>query len=126
MSSESPSAAGPTAGPTGRRPPIAERSPFGRNFTVDEEGKIVGRDQSGNVIYDESGVAGFDSALRKLVAQSPYRDIITRGSKATGSGSSPGGAGPSGGRKTMTRSDFEKLPPLEKQKCVREGYTFTD
>lgn len=103
------------------------RELFGRNFSVDEDGKIVGHDQSGNVIYDESGVAGFDSALRRLVAASPYKDLITRGSRASGSGSSPGGAGGgSGGTKTMTRSDFEQLPPLEKQKRVREGYTFTD
>lgn len=95
---------------------------FARHFSVDNDGKLVAKDAAGNVIYDENGPAGFDAAMRKIVAQSPYADFVRKGSRATGSGSQGGSSGQANG-KVVSRAEFDRMPPAERAKFFREGGT---
>lgn len=81
---------------------------FAKNFSVDENGSIVGKDSAGNVIYDESGPAGFDVALRKIVSASPHRAFIVKGSDKSGSGATP--TGQNNGR----QNNLENMSSVEK------------
>lgn len=98
---------------------------FGRHFAL-KDGRVVATDTAGNVIYSDANageVAGFDEALSKLVQAYPHRDRIMKGTGASG-----GGAGPSngtGGKKTMTRAQFEALAPMAQMAAAKEA-TITD
>lgn len=86
---------------------------FGQNFKV-EDGKIVGYDGGGNKIYSRASagdLAGFDEALETLVSAYPYRDDILKSGRQGGSGAGQSG---SGGGKTISRAEFEKLAPQDK------------
>lgn len=100
---------------------------FGKHFEV-EDGKIVATDSNGNKIYSRSNpgeVAGFDEALEILVDQYPHKEHILRGSGGSGSGSKNGNGG-GGGGKTLSRAEFDKLPPAEKAAKMGEGFVVTD
>lgn len=99
--------------------PAMTKELFGKNFSVGDDGRLVAKNAAGNIIYDNDGPAGFDSALRQLVAQSPYRDHVLKGSPASGSGTQAGNGG--GGANTLSRAAFDKLPPEQKAKFCAEG-----
>ena len=95
--------------------PAMAKDLFAKHFSVNEQGVIVAKDSGGNIVYDEKGPAGFDSALRTLVASSPYKDFVLKGNPANGSGAKAGGAG--------THIDWNKLSPAERLAKAREaGY----
>ncbi len=107
--------------------PAMVKELFSKNFSVDETGRIIATGPDGNTIYDENGPAGFESALRKLVTGSPYKDFVLKGSTARGSGASAGGGRNSnGGKPVMSRGDFEKLDPLGKSDFFKKGGTIQD
>ena len=58
---------------------------LGGNFKV-KEGKVVGVDTEGNIIYSENGIAEFDDAIAKLAELSPHKGVLLKGSNANGSG----------------------------------------
>ena len=62
---------------------------FAKHFSI-EDGKLVAKDDTGNIIYDENGPAGFETAMRKLVSVSSYKSFLLKGSGAKGSGATPG------------------------------------
>lgn len=101
---------------------------FAKNFSVNDEGKIVATGSDGRVVYDQDGPAGFESALRQLVAASPYKDFVLKGNRANGSGANPGGnsGGNGQGHKQMTRAEFDKLDPVTKAQRMRDGYTLVE
>lgn len=90
------------------------RSMFGNRFKV-EDGKIVAYDADGQVLYSDRNMmapASFDEALEKTIGEYKYKDSILKAPDAAGSGS--GGAGGSRGRgRSITRSQFEALPPAQ-------------
>jgi len=96
---------------------------FASRFSVNDEGKIVGTDAKGEIIYDEQGVASFDNALRKMVAESPYKDFLVKGSPANGSGTTPGGNNPSNQQNSATREAVDKMTPVERAEFFRKGGT---
>lgn len=99
---------------------------FGSAFAI-EDGKIVAKDASGNKIFSRSRpgeVADFDEALEVLVDQYPYRDQILKGTGASGGGAGGGKPG-AGGKKTMTRAQFDALDPSDKVAAVKDA-TITD
>lgn len=100
---------------------------FSRFFSVSDEGKIVAVGHDGNVIYDDTGPAGFESALRKLVTDSPYKDIVLRGNNATGSGANPGSNGArTAGQAVMRRSEFDSKTPQQKADLMLKGLKIVD
>lgn len=95
--------------------PVMAKDLFGRHFSVNEQGAIVATDTDGNIVYNEKGPADFDSALRTLVASSPYKDYVLKGNPASGSGAKTGNAG--------SHTDWSKLTPAERLAKAREaGY----
>lgn len=96
---------------------------FGQAFKI-EDGKTVAYDQHGNKIYSRERpgeLADFDEALSSLVEQYPYRDHILKGSGANGGGAPAGGSGGGlGGKKTITRSQFEGLSPAEQKAAATD------
>jgi hypothetical protein len=98
---------------------------FGSHFKL-EDGKMVAVDAAGNRIYSRARpgeLADFDEALEVLVDQYPYKANILKGTGQSGSGVSP--QGQSGGKRTLTRAQFDALPPAEKVKVATEA-TITD
>lgn len=96
-------------------PPDMVQATFARSF-VFKDGQISPVDANGQPIYSDSNpgnVASFDEALEKIVQQYPYRDSILKGSGHSGSGTETPGEG---GKRTITRKQFESLPPDQQQK----------
>ena len=95
---------------------------FGHSFLIEEGNKIVGLDTKGERIFSRGRpgeIATFDEALETLVEDYPYRDTIVKGSGASGSGAG-GSARTVGGKKTMTRMQFDGLDPASKMAAVKD------
>lgn len=95
---------------------------FGSHFKV-EDGKMVAVDAAGNRIFSRARpgeLADFDEALEVLVDQYPYKANILKGSGQSGSGA-PGSQGQGGGKRTLTRAQFDALPAGEKAKAATEA-----
>lgn len=101
-------------------PPDIAEARFGGAFAV-EAGRLVARDTFGNTIMSRSRmgeVADFDEAIEVLVANYPHRAAILKASGASGGGSQS--SRHTGGRRTVTRAQFDSMAPLERVKIVRE------
>jgi hypothetical protein len=104
---------------------------FGKNFKV-EDGKLVAVDAQGNKIFSRARpgeMADFDEALGSLVEQYAHRDHILKASGASGGGASAsaGSNGNGNGNKSMTRSAFSQLPPMEQMKAAKTpGFALTE
>ncbi|MDF7789589.1 hypothetical protein CG435_10815 [Pantoea ananatis] len=86
---------------------------FGSAFSL-EDGRIVAKDPSGNKIYSRSSpgeLAGFDEALEIIVDGYSHKEHILKGSGASGSGAH--GSQSVGGKRTVTRAQFDALPQPE-------------
>ena len=93
---------------------------FGKSFTI-EEGRIVAKDSNGNKLYSAANpgeLASFDEALSMIVNQYSNRDHILKGAGASGGGASSSAS--TGGKKSLTRTQFDALPALEKATMARE------
>lgn len=97
---------------------------FGDRFKVDG-GKLIPMDQNGNPIFSATRHgehADFEEALQVMISAYPNRDMILKGSGASGGGAQGGKGG--GGAKSYTRAQFEALDPGAKataSKEIREG-----
>lgn len=102
------------------------QSRFGTSFKI-EDGNVVAYDQSGNKIYSRSKpgeIAEFDEALEFLIDNYPQKDHILKAS-----GNQGGGAHQSqhqAGQKTMKRTAFDALNPIERQTALKDGVQITD
>ena len=95
---------------------------FGNSFIIEEGNKVVGKNAAGERIFSRTRpgeIADFDEALEALVEDYPYRDSILKGSGASGSGAG-GSTRTVGGKKTMTRVQFDGLGPAEKMAAVKD------
>jgi hypothetical protein len=100
---------------------------FGKHFTL-EDGKVVAKDANGNKLYSQAnpGVyADFDEAIGMLVDQYPHKDHILKGSGASGSGASSSVAA-GGGKRSITRAQFDALDPQSKASEIKGGTVVTD
>lgn len=100
---------------------------FGQHFKM-ESGKMVATDANGNKIFSPARpgeLADFDEALGVLVEQYPYKANILKGAQASGGGASGGQGGQGGGKRTLTRAQFDALPAADKAKAAAEA-TITD
>ncbi len=99
---------------------------FGDRFKV-ENGKLMPLDGSGNPIFSATRHgehADFEEAISVMVSQYPNKDMILKGTGASGGGAQQGGGG--GGGKQMSRAQFSKLSPTEQHATVKSGTTITD
>lgn len=100
---------------------------FGSRFKVEGD-KVVGYDASGNKLYSRSrpgDLADFDEALEMLVDAYPFKDHILSAPAASGSGASQSHAAV-GGRKTVTRAQFDQMPQMERASFAKAGGAVVD
>jgi hypothetical protein len=100
---------------------------FGKHFVL-EEGKVIAKDSAGNKIYSPTNpgeLANFDEAIGVLVDAYPNKDHILKGSGAQGSGASTSVAA-SGGKKTITRSQFDGMDAQSKAATITAGTVVSD
>ena len=99
------------------------KSGFNQYFSI-EEGNVIAKDASGNVIYsdeDPGTPANFDEAMKKLVYASPHRDHLLKGAGSTGTGA-PGSTGSTkSSGKTITREEFGKLDHSARADLMSKG-----
>jgi len=104
------------------------RKTFGDNFKT-EDGNIVAYDSSGNKIYSQKNMgqlAGFDEAVEIIVGNYPSKDQILKDAAHSGSGNG-GQGGQRGGGVHISRSDFDKLGPVQQAEIAMKGeITITD
>lgn len=100
---------------------------FGDRFKVDG-GKLVPLDQSGNPIFSATRHgehADFDEALQVMVGQYANKEMILKGSGASGGGAGTNKGG-SGGAKEIPRSQFFAMAPQAQAEAIKGGAVVTD
>lgn len=100
---------------------------FGDRFKVDG-GKLVPLDQAGNPIFsatNHGNHADFDEAIQVMVGQYANKDMILKGSGASGGGAG-GGNGGGGGGKQIPRSQFFGMSPQAQADAIKGGAVVTD
>ncbi len=93
-----------------------------KHVVLDKDGKIVFNDKAGNRIMSKKNIgehADAEEALALIVDAHPQRDTILRAENHGGSGNNGAGGGDGRGRK-MSRSEFEKLPPMEQAEMAKQ------
>lgn len=99
------------------------KSLFGQHFKV-EDGKLVAYGADGNKLYSPTRhgqLADADEAIELLVSSYPHKEAILAGSQHSGGGTPPGGQGGQGGKRTLTREQFEALPPAERMTAAKDA-----
>lgn len=95
---------------------LLETSKF---FKLTDDNKIVVLDEDGDPTGD-TPEKFFKEVYRER------RPKFYQATGAAGSGATPGAKAGANGRKTMARATFEKLPPVDQMKFVRDGGTIHD
>lgn len=98
---------------------------FGQNFKI-EDGKVVAYNPDGSKVYSRTKpgeLADFDEAMEALVERYPQKDHIL---KAVGGGGGSQQSQHNAGQKTMKRSQFDSLPPIEQRSALAEKVTIID
>jgi len=88
---------------------------FGNRFKI-VDGKTVAVDANGQQIYSRTRhgePADFEEALEIMVDGYPHKASILKGSGASGSGAKDSGNQGAGGKKTITRAQFDAMSPIE-------------
>lgn len=105
-------------------PPEMFQATFRDRFKV-EDGKVVAYGADGNPIASKKHIgenAAFDEALELMVDNYKHKDSILKAVDAGGSGS--GGAGGARGRaRSISRADFESMPPPQQQEFAAKMST---
>lgn len=95
---------------------------FRGNLKVAEDGSVEAYDKTGNRVFSKKNVgqvADASEALEILVDQHPQKAVILKANNNSGGGNNGGGGGRAGTR-TVTRADFEKLPPQDQAKTAAD------
>lgn len=105
---------------------------FRKNFKVGQDGKVEAYGKDGNRVMSKERVGEYatpDEALRILVEQHPQKDTILKANPGSGS-NNQGNGGSAGKGRTMKRSEFDKLTPVQKsetsQKMAKGEITISD
>jgi hypothetical protein len=96
---------------------------FGDRFKV-ENGKLVPMDSNGNPIFSATRHgehADFEEAIAVMVNAYPNKEMILKGSGASGGGAGGNGGGGAGGKKTMTRAQFGALDPAAQAAAAKDA-----
>ncbi len=109
----------------GKTPDVAVAY-LGKHFKS-QDGRVIATDNDGNVIHsrtDPSKPAEFDDALEQLVLALPIKEDVLLGDNNPGSGT-PAGGSQGGGSKSINRTAFEALSPVDRAAHIRNGGTVT-
>ena len=96
---------------------------FGNNFGV-EKGRVYAVDANGNKILSKlkpGELATVDEALEQLISAHPQRDSLLKGVGSSGGGSHGGSFNGAGGKRTITRSQFDLLGVAERAAAAKEA-----
>jgi hypothetical protein len=94
-----------------------------KNFERSKDGKIVAKDNSGNLILstiDPGNPAGFEEALEKLISGHPQKDALLKPTNPGGGGTQPGAGGGAGGKRVVTRRELDAMDPAAQAKAATE------
>ncbi len=91
--------------------PAMAKALFAKNFSINSDGKLVAVGDDGFKVGEDGT---FDSMLKELVTNSPFKTAIEKGSPATGSGATQGTPGGTVNTKNMT--SVQKIAAGLKQK----------
>lgn len=97
---------------------------FGSAFKV-EDGKVVAYGHDGQKLLSRArpgDLATFDEALETLVDAYPHRESILKGTGASGGGAASN-SGSNGGKKTLSRAQFNQLDPAAQSAAARDANT---
>lgn len=97
------------------------RALFSGAFKV-EDGKLVAYGADGGKLFSKTRhgeLANADEAIEQLVDAYPHKAHILKGSGANGGGAQGGGG--QGGKRTITRAQFDALPPTERQAALKDA-----
>jgi hypothetical protein len=100
---------------------------YGKDISVDEKGRFVGKDAHGAVVYSRTNhgePADVDEFLQIRIDAHPRKEHILKADQKGGSGASPG-AGGGKSTKQMPESDFNALSPKDQAARMAEGYALT-
>jgi len=100
---------------------------FGDRFKV-EAGKLVPMDQNGQPIFsatNHGNHADFDEAIQVMVNSYANKDMILKGSGASGGGAAGGGGGGSGA-KSITRAQFDAMDGAARAAAMKGGATISE
>ena len=101
---------------------------FGDQFKLEGD-NVVAYDKSGNKLFSRAKpgeIANFDEALEIILDQYPHRDSIMKSSGASGSGAQGGNPQGAGGSKSLPRSQFEAMAPMQQMAHIKAGGAVTD
>ncbi|QHJ01644.1 hypothetical protein GT347_20265 [Xylophilus rhododendri] len=96
---------------------------FGGRFKV-VDGKTVAVDVNGQQIFSRTRhgePADFEEALEILVDTYPHKDRILKGSGASGGGAQGSNGQGAGGKKSITRAQFNAMPPEAQRAAAAEA-----
>lgn len=101
---------------------------FGDRFKV-EGGKLLPMDANGNPIFSATRHgehADFEEALQLMVSAYPNKEMILKGSGASGGGAQGGSGSNAGGKKQVTRSQFDSMSQAQRMEHAKTGGVVTD
>jgi hypothetical protein len=96
---------------------------FGDRFKVDA-GKLVPMDRNGNPLFSairHGEHADVEEALQVYVSEYPNKEMILKGSGASGGGANGSGGNSGAGGKTATRAQFESMGQAERMSFSKAG-----
>lgn len=100
-----------------------------KHFKI-EDGKIVPYDGTGNKIFSRTKpgeIADFEEAVETLVMNHAQRDSLLRATGGNGGGARQNNGTTNSGPKTISRAEFNQLPPASQAaKVTTEGFTVVD
>lgn len=99
------------------------RDSFGKNVRVGDDGKIEYYGRDGNRLLSKKAAGEYatgDEAFELMIEQHPQKDTILKANQNGGTGNDGNGGGRGRGR-TISRTDFEALPPGEQAAIATKG-----
>lgn len=100
------------------------RALFGSRFVV-KDGKVLGMGSDGktplNSLKRPGEFADPEEAIEMMAEGYAHKASILKGVNQSGTGAGNGSGVNSGGKATITRADFAKLPPAEQAKAASEA-----
>jgi hypothetical protein len=104
------------------------RAAFGSRFKVDN-GKLVAMDESGNPLFSSirhGEHADFEEAIQVFVSRHPQKDMLLKGSGASGGGANAGSGAGAGGKKSVPRAQWDAMSQADRMAHSKAGGVVTD